>query len=547
MKDTDSRTEKAANGLHIPTWIWVTALLMAEYVGISLVFDANAVMKHAGNASGVISLGMFMPLAMTVATATVGLRFHELRAEFAELVSEDFSWRDSLPQILVHVLALGAFAWIPAKLAATEVADLAYPYAWLTAWAALGLVSTAALVQVVLPFRLWHVAFRSIFGSLAIGVGVGTAAWASGVLSSKLWDPLGHVTLATVATILGWVEPEIIADPVHRAVGTHDFYVLIAPQCSGYEGIGLMSAYMVGYATLARKRLRFPQALLLIPLGVGAVFLANALRITMLILVGSHISAGFSFEAFHSKLGWIFFCAIALGLSYIAERSSWFSSTPGSTDPVELVDEEPSPTKAYLLPMMAVVAFTMVTGLFATTFNPYYPAVVLTALLFVWLYRSQYGSLLPSFSWEATGIGVLVFAIWVALEPPLEASPKPAFVSQWVAGTGILWLVFRVIGSVIVIPIVEELAFRGYLLRRLISREFTEVSYRHFTWVSFFISSVAFGALHSRWAAGIFAGLLFAMAQMRRGKIGDAIWAHAVANACIAATVLYGNYWGLWL
>ena len=48
--------------------------------------------------------------------------------------------------------------------------------------------------------------------------------------------------------------------------------------------------------------------------------------------------------------------------------------------------------------------------------------------------------------------------------------------------------------------------------------------------VSFVISSVAFGVLHGRWLAGILAGMLYALAQYRRGEISDAIVAHAVTQ-----------------
>ena len=97
-----------------------------------------------------------------------------------------------------------------------------------------------------------------------------------------------------------------------------------------------------------------------------------------------------------------------------------------------------------------------------------------------------------------------------------------------------------------VVPAAEELAFRGYLLRWLIDTDFTAVSPKHFTLPSFLISSVAFGALHGRWLAGILAGMIYATAQYRRGKIADAIVSHAVTNALLAAYVVVSGYWGFW-
>jgi CAAX prenyl protease-like protein len=94
--------------------------------------------------------------------------------------------------------------------------------------------------------------------------------------------------------------------------------------------------------------------------------------------------------------------------------------------------------------------------------------------------------------------------------------------------------------------VAEELAFRGYLLRRLIDAEFTKVSPKHFTAPSFLVSSVAFGALHGRWLAGILAGMIYAAAQYRRGQIPDAIVAHAVTNGLLAAYVLVFGHWAFW-
>jgi len=49
-----------------------------------------------------------------------------------------------------------------------------------------------------------------------------------------------------------------------------------------------------------------------------------------------------------------------------------------------------------------------------------------------------------------------------------------------------------------VVPIAEELAFRGYLIRKLVSADFEKVALGHFTWVSFLGSSILFGSLHAQ-------------------------------------------------
>src|SRR5262249_12825984 len=109
-----------------------------------------------------------------------------------------------------------------------------------------------------------------------------------------------------------------------------------------------------------------------------------------------------------------------------------------------------------------------------------------------------------------------------------------------------VWIAFRVLGSVIVVPLVEEMTFRGYLLRKLAGLDLQGADASRFTSMSFLGCSIAFGLLHARLAAGVLAGMAYAVAFYRRGKLGDAIVAHATTNAVIALAVLLAGTWSLW-
>ena len=110
-----------------------------------------------------------------------------------------------------------------------------------------------------------------------------------------------------------------------------------------------------------------------------------------------------------------------------------------------------------------------------------------------------------------------------------------------------MWITLRVAAAAITVPIAEELAFRGYLLRRFISADFENVSFRTFTWFSLFASSVLFGLLHGRrWTAGAAAGALYATVSLRTGKLGEAVVAHATTNVLLAAFVLLFQKWSFW-
>jgi len=146
--------------------------------------------------------------------------------------------------------------------------------------------------------------------------------------------------------------------------------------------------------------------------------------------------------------------------------------------------------------------------------------------------------------------GVAVFGIWLGLDMMTGTHAQNAIAAGLASlspPSRIAWLVFRTVAAVVTVPIAEELAFRGFLIRRLSSADFESLSPRHYTYIALLVSSVAFGLLHGeRWLAGTIAGLIYAAAFLRRGRIGDAVVAHATTNALLAAFVLIGGKWDLW-
>ena len=318
----------------------------------------------------------------------------------------------------------------------------------------------------------------------------------------------------------------------------------MAPVCSGVDGIGLVTLFIAVWISLARERLRFPRVLLLLPLGALAAWVANVLRISILVLVGASGHERFALGGLHSKLGWILFTAIALGGVAISEHASWFHRPDGSRS-VEAPTGAPDAAAPFLAPLLASLVTALVTSIWATgPVDGWYGARIAAAVGVLLLVRRSLPA--PSFAWSWTAalLGVLVGAAWVAwggapgstLGSALGALPPVDRAA---------WLAVRITGSVLVIPVVEELAFRGFLLPWLVSPDFEKVDPRAWTWTAVILSSLAFGAIHEHWVLGTLAGVVFAAARLRRGRLSDAILAHAVANAVVAAAALSGR-WGLW-
>jgi CAAX prenyl protease-like protein len=109
------------------------------------------------------------------------------------------------------------------------------------------------------------------------------------------------------------------------------------------------------------------------------------------------------------------------------------------------------------------------------------------------------------------------------------------------------WIFIRVLTAITIVPISEELAFRGYLFRRIAGREFDRLPFNGLPLAALIISSLAFGLMHgSQWFVGALAGLAFGAILRKTGRIGDAIAAHAVSNLLLAAWVLTTGDWAQW-
>jgi exosortase E/protease (VPEID-CTERM system) len=116
----------------------------------------------------------------------------------------------------------------------------------------------------------------------------------------------------------------IIVDPQKFVIGTQSFAVQLSPECSGYEGIGLVCAVVGVYFWFYRSEIRFPQAFLLLPLAVTAIWMLNALRIAALILIGNSNSE-VAVKGFHSVAGWLFFNFVVCGLIWTSSRYGFFA------------------------------------------------------------------------------------------------------------------------------------------------------------------------------------------------------------------------------
>jgi exosortase E/protease (VPEID-CTERM system) len=411
-------------------------------------------------------------------------------------------------------------------------------------WMATGIFAAAAVLLALAPWALWRNAARSlgfIWWYAVVAALTGTAAMQA---TQMLWAPTAALTFRMVSAVLVPLLPDLTVDPAARVLGTPRFAVEIADVCSGLEGVGLILAFCCAWLVYFRREYIFPRALLLIPAGVAAIFGLNVLRIAVLVLLGDLGFRDVAIYGFHSQAGWIAFIAVACGLVLLSRRSTWLNR---SASPPHAAAME-NPTAAYLMPLLAVLAAGALSRAASSDFEYLYPLRLLAAGWMLARYRRKLTALDWRCSWRGPVLGAAVFLMWMAAAHfMLPGAVMPGKLAAMAAVPRGIWIVCRVLGAVLMVPIVEELAYRGYLMRRLCSSDFESVSFKSVSWVGLAAASIVFGAAHGAlWLPGAFAGLAYGLIVVRRGRLGEAVAAHATTNALIAATVLAGDQWQLW-
>ncbi len=528
----------------------LAAIFTVELLAISIWLDSDMLRGASGLAGLVHDWGAFtlrLVLASVAAFLVLGESQVSISAGAISLRRGEtgpVSWA----LLGLHAAAMAAFAGFSSILYARHSSALAANLEVL-GWIAAGCAAIVLAACALIPAAVWIDRMRAFGDVLVFAPAAGLGACLLGGWARQLWTPLTHWTFAAVSLLLRPFLPRLMTDPATATIGTAKFNVEIAPECSGYEGMGLVLAVTCAWLWFQRRNCRFPNALALIPAGVALIWMLNAARIAALILIGNAGAEGIAAGGFHSQGGWIAFSMVAVGMCSAARRIAWFTASGAQASVAENGARAASgAVAAYLAPFLAILAAALVSRAVSADFEWLYGLRVAAAGAALWYFRGAYRNLERRISPAALAAGAAVFVLWIALDRigSAPAAAPAAFENATLAARW-AWIALRLAGAIVTVPMAEELAFRGFLLRRLVSSDFESVAWRDFSWIALLVSSLAFGLMHGeRWIAGTIAGIVYAVAMLRRGRIADAIAAHAFTNALLAAWVLVTGNWGLW-
>lgn len=161
--------------------------------------------------------------------------------------------------------------------------------------------------------------------------------------------------------------------------------------------------------------------------------------------------------------------------------------------------------------------------------------------------------------WAATLlVGTAVFLLWIAPDLLFPGYRHSVWFENSVMGSvrsslgDVLHqpvvLALRLIRAIVIVPIVEELFWRGWLMRWLIDPDFRTVPLGASTASSFWIVALLFAAEHGPyWDVGLLAGVAYNQWIARTKSLGDVILAHAMTNACLSVYVIAAGKWEYWM
>lgn len=200
-----------------------------------------------------------------------------------------------------------------------------------------------------------------------------------------------------------------------------------------------------------------------------------------------------------------------------------------------------------------------------------YPIQALACLALLWFWRKHY-PIRPIRGWLlAIGTGVLGITLWLApvashdtfgigggesllrwlgFRERLDGFDPTLFDPRSNPVAYTLTIAFRMLRLVIVVPLVEEIFWRGFLMRWLVDsgRRWDQIPIGTFSWPSFLITTLLFASIHqpADWAAALLYGALAGWLTVWTRSLGAVILMHAIANLLLGIFVMKTGFWGLW-
>ena len=178
-------------------------------------------------------------------------------------------------------------------------------------------------------------------------------------------------------------------------------------------------------------------------------------------------------------------------------------------------------------------------------------AFVVTACLLIW--RAPLADIRPDARVVLPSVilGLVVFVLWIGIDklvPYPHLGSRTAFDPMSLHGS-VWWPVFlitRLYGLVLMVPVMEEIFWRSFLLRYLTQSDFLKLPLGTFSTSALWIMVAASALAHPEWLVAVVASLAYAFWIRRTRSLFAAILAHATTNGALGVYVLATREWHYW-
>ena len=204
---------------------------------------------------------------------------------------------------------------------------------------------------------------------------------------------------------------------------------------------------------------------------------------------------------------------------------------------------------------MQYLASNDIVGIPYSWFLYLYPVKTVSVGILLLIFRKSYQEIISrdlariSITVSSVFTGLAVFILWINMDWSWATiGTLKGFDPTILSGefTYCIIVGFRILGASIIVPVMEELFWRSWLLRFLISHDFQSIPIGSFKWMSFIIGTLMFGLEHNLWLAGIMAGGAYSLLLYSTKSLAQCILAHAVTNFVLGLYILQSGRWELW-
>lgn len=210
------------------------------------------------------------------------------------------------------------------------------------------------------------------------------------------------------------------------------------------------------------------------------------------------------------------------------------------------------PFAAYMLFLAIQDLLDKGLGLSSQDLRWVYPVKVAVVLALLLYFRKEYEDLRQGLSISAlawgVAVGVGVFVIWINANASwMVVGSSKGFDPRGAQGNlDWFFVLVRIAGAALIVPVMEELFFRSFLMRWLVNPDISKVGPQQVSYGYLLAVSAVFAIEHTLWFAGLLAGLAYGLLYMRCKNLWPAIIAHGVTNGVLGVWVLQTGNWQYW-